>query len=333
MKAHTNPLPPNPNTDLHFDPEALREIYLAGGCFWGVQAYFARIYGVAATRAGYANGDTPQASYQALAHTGHAETVQVRYDPARVNLATVLAHFFAIIDPTSVDRQGGDVGRQYRTAIYYTDQADLPALQQAMAAEQRKHSAPLATQVEPLAHFIPAEAYHQDYLENTPGGYCHVRFDTLRTITPRVDAAAYAPTTADTLAGLTDMQRAVTQHDATEPPFANEYNDEYRRGIYVDITTGEPLFVSSAKFDAGCGWPSFARPIDQAVIVEREDLSHGRRRTEVRSRVGDAHLGHVFNDGPQELGGLRYCINGAALRFIPVEDMQTQGYGMYIPYV
>ena len=132
---------------------------------------------------------------------------------------------------------------------------------------------------------------------------------------------------------LTARQYEVTQHNATEPPFANEYWNEHRAGIYVDITTGEPLFASSDKFDSGCGWPSFSRPIPGSSIVEKPDHSHGMVRTEVRSYAGDAHLGHVFNDGPRESGGLRYCINSASLRFIPLEDMEALGYGEYIPYV
>jgi len=125
----------------------------------------------------------------------------------------------------------------------------------------------------------------------------------------------------------------VTQENATERPFDNEYNDEFREGIYVDITTGEPLFVSTDKFESGCGWPSFSKPIDDSLIDELQDNSFGMRRTEVRSKTGDAHLGHVFNDGPKEKGGLRYCINSASLRFIPKEDMEAAGYAKYLPLV
>ncbi len=126
---------------------------------------------------------------------------------------------------------------------------------------------------------------------------------------------------------LNKMQYDVTQNSSTEPPFRNEYYDNFKEGIYVDITTGEPLFVSTDKFESGCGWPSFSKPINPALINELTDTSYGMKRTEVRSKLGDAHLGHVFNDGPKELGGLRYCINSASLKFIPKEKMEEEGYG------
>ena len=135
------------------------------------------------------------------------------------------------------------------------------------------------------------------------------------------------------LLDLTPIQYEVTQENGTEPPFRNEYWNEKREGIYVDITTGEPLFLSTDKFDSGCGWPSFTRPIEGELIVQKRDESHGMNRVEVRSRLGEAHLGHVFTDGPIEDGGLRYCINSASLRFIPKEDMEREGYGEYVTLV
>ena len=130
---------------------------------------------------------------------------------------------------------------------------------------------------------------------------------------------------------LTPLQYEVTQNSATERPYFNEYNDEYRPGIYVDVTTGEPLFLSTDKFRSGCGWPAFSRPIDDSLIEEVTDLSHGMNRVEVRSKTGDAHLGHVFPDGPRETGGLRYCINSASLKFIPENKMIEFVYGDYLP--
>lgn len=172
-------LPENPNENIRYDPRALRVIYMAGGCFWGVQAYFARVPGVAATQAGYANGRTERAGYHDLKQTGHAETVEVRYDPARVSLTELAQRLFAVIDPVSVNRQGGDAGTQYRTGLYYTDPADRPVLEAAVAAEQKKHREPVATEVAELRNFCRAEEYHQEYLEKNPGGYCHIDFAAL----------------------------------------------------------------------------------------------------------------------------------------------------------
>ncbi len=132
---------------------------------------------------------------------------------------------------------------------------------------------------------------------------------------------------------LTPEQYAVTQQSATERPYTNAYDKEFRKGIYVDITTGEPLFLSSDKYDSGCGWPAFSKPINKKLLTEHTDRSHGMVRTEVRSATGEAHLGHVFTDGPEAAGGLRYCINSAALRFIPKEKMEAEGYGYLLTFM
>ncbi len=129
---------------------------------------------------------------------------------------------------------------------------------------------------------------------------------------------------------LTKLQYEVTQNNATEPAFKNEYYDNFEKGIYVDVITGVPLFISTDKFDSGCGWPSFSKPIQKGLLVDKRDQSFGMERTEIRSKNNDSHLGHVFTDGPQELGGLRYCINSASLDFIPLEKMEELGYGEYI---
>lgn len=141
------------------------------------------------------------------------------------------------------------------------------------------------------------------------------------------------PSDKDLKSRLTPLQYEVTQHAATEQPFGNAYYGEYRRGIYVDITTGQPLFLSTDKYESGCGWPAFTKPISGDAVTYHDDNSHGMRRTEVKSASGQAHLGHVFPDGPLQTGGLRYCINSAALRFVPVEDMEAEGYGEYLPLV
>ena len=201
----------------------------------------------------------------------------------------------------------------------------------------------MAVEAGPLINFYPAEGYHQDYLEKNPGGYCHidpVLFQQARDANRLADVPEAVEKRVFTRPGdavlkerLTPLQYAVTQMNATETPFRNAYWDENREGIYVDITTGEPLFVSADKFESGCGWPSFSKPIRPDVIEERSDASHGMRRTEVRSKTGNAHLGHVFTDGPQERGGLRYCINSASLRFIPKDEMEKEGYGEYLSFL
>lgn len=309
------------------------EIYLAGGCFWGTEHFLKQIRGVESTEAGYANSHVENPTYKEVCtgNTGAAETVKVVYDPQVVKLALLLDLYFQTIDPTSINRQGGDSGEQYRTGIYYTDKEDLPVIEKAVDDLAKEYAKPIAIEVMPLTNFFNAEEYHQDYLDKNAGGYCHINpklFEMARKANAR---PAYAkPDDATLKATLSDMQYAVTQKNATEPAFRNSYWDERREGIYVDITTGEPLFVSTDKFDSGCGWPSFSKPIDKQLIVENLDTSHGMTRTEVRSQTGDAHLGHVFTDGPADKGGLRYCINSASLRFIPKENMEKEGYGDYL---
>lgn len=317
-----------------------REIHFAGGCFWGVEEYFSRIPGVLHVVSGYANGNTENPSYEEVCTgtTGHAETVRITYDPARVSLKTLAVQFFRIIDPVSVNRQGNDIGSQYRTGMYYTDAADRDVLAAVMAGVQQTCDQSLAVELLPLRNFFPAEDYHQGYLKKHPNGYCHISFDSLSDLPPAqpgsLDAGKYRrPDDAELRRRLSREEYEVTRNNATERPFSGKFWNAAAPGIYVDVTTGEPLFASGDKFDSGCGWPSFSRPIDPAVVTQRHDDSHGMQRTEVRSRIGDAHLGHVFGDGPRDKGGLRYCINSAALRFIPLEDMEKEGYGDLVPLV
>ena len=266
-------------------------------------------------------------------NTGHAETVHVRYDPERVSLEKLLTHFFGIIDPTLLNQQGNDRGTQYRTGVYYTNEADKVVIDQVIAKEQERYDEPIVTEVEPLRNFTLAEEYHQDYLEKNPNGYCHVEFDALENqeIPSLIDPALYPkPSDEEIKKMLTKEQYEVTQGSDTERAFSNEYWDLFEPGIYVDVVTGEPLFSSADKYDSMCGWPSFTKPIDPAVVLEFEDTSYNMVRTEVRSRAGDSHLGHVFNDGPKDRGGLRYCINSAAIKFIPQEEMEAAGYGYLI---
>ena len=304
----------------------MAEIYLAGGCFWGLEEYFSRTPGVEQTTVGYANGQVETTNYQLIKETDHAETVEVIYDPDKITLRAILLYYFRVIDPLSINKQGNDRGRQYRTGVYYTDEADREVIAQVFAEEEKQLGSKIAVELEPLRHYILAEDYHQDYLKKNPGGYCHI--DVTDAEQPLIDPAAYQKPDQETLkAKLTAEQYQVTQESATERPFHNAYDQTFEEGIYVDITTGEPLFFAKDKFVSGCGWPSFSRPIAKDVVHYYQDHSHGMERIEVRSRSGNAHLGHVFTDGPKDQGGLRYCINSASLRFIPKEEMEQEGYG------
>lgn len=308
-----------------------RTIYLAGGCFWGMEGYFKQLQGVLDTEVGYANGIGETTDYRRLKATDHAETLRITYDRNRIALAELLQHFFRVIDPTSVNRQGNDIGRQYRTGIYYTDEVSERIARTSLDQLAKRYDAPIAVECEPLRNFIDAEACHQDYLEKNPGGYCHIDLALAGTpleTTPKakIDREALRET-------LSPLSYEVTQHAATERPFTHEYEQNDAKGIYVDIVDGEPLFSSTDKFDSGCGWPSFSKPIRREAVGYTEDHSHNMNRTEVRSDTADSHLGHVFHDGPTDRGGLRYCINGASLRFIPLEEMEAEGYGEFIPYV
>lgn len=306
------------------------KIYLAGGCFWGLKAYFDRITGVLYTESGYANGASEDTSYQQVSETGHAEAVKVVYDNTLISTEDIIDYFFRVIDPTLLNRQGNDIGTQYRTGIYYVDEGQIPAIEGEIAILSKSYDKPILTEVEPLRNYVKAEDYHQNYLMKNPSGYCHINLSNIPN--PKPQTKDYRKKTdAELKASLTPEQYAVTQQDATEKPFENVYNANESDGIYVDITTGEPLFTSKDKYDAGCGWPSFTKPITD--IVYKEDHSRGRQRIEVRSTIGDAHLGHVFNDGPEDKGGLRYCINSASLDFIPYAQMDERGYTDYKPLI
>ena len=310
----------------------MAEIYLAGGCFWGLEEYFSRISGVVQTSVGYANGQVETTNYQLIKETDHAETVQVIYNEKEVSLREILLYYFRVIDPLSINQQGNDRGRQYRTGIYYKDEEGLPTINTVVREQELLIGRKIAVEVEKLRHYILAEDYHQDYLKKNPGGYCHI--DVRDAEKPLIDAANYEkPSQAVLRENLSEESYRVTQEAATEAPFSNAYDQTFEEGIYVDITTGEPLFFAKDKFASGCGWPSFSRPISKELIHYYQDLSHGMERIEVRSRSGNAHLGHVFTDGPQELGGLRYCINSASLRFIAKDEMEAAGYGYLLPYL
>lgn len=310
-----------------------QEIWLAGGCFWGTEHYFSLISGVESTAVGYANGNKENPSYKDVGTgaTGFAETVYIQYNPEKISLSFLLELYYKTINPFLLNRQGGDIGTQYRTGIYYLQTEAAAIVQQSLAKLQEKSSEKVVIEQGYLESFFLAEEYHQEYLINNPRGYCHIPralFDFAKL------AKEYSVKSKEELKSmLTPTQYKVTQEDETEPAFGNEYYDESRKGIYVSITTGQPLFASTDKFDAGCGWPAFSRPLNTVLLSEHMDTSGGRIRTEIRSTLGDDHLGHVFSDGPVESGGLRYCINSAALEFVPLEQMKDKGYEDYIPYV
>ena len=309
-----------------------RIIYLAGGCFWGLEAYMERIQGVTDAVSGYANGKGDTTNYQLLHATDHAETVKVTYDPNKISLDKLLQYYFRVIDPTSINKQGNDRGRQYRTGIYYQNEQDKAVIEAALKTLQSKYQEPIQIEVEPLKNYVEAEEYHQDYLKKNPNGYCHI--DIKKADEPLIDDKKYPkPSDTELKQKLTALQYDVTQGKHTERSFSNEYWDNFTPGIYVDITTGEPLFSSKDKFESGCGWPSFTKPIAAEVAEYQKDNSFNMTRIEVLSRSGHAHLGHVFDDGPRDKGGLRYCINSASIKFIPLDEMEKQGYGDLIPFV
>ena len=317
------------------------EIYLAGGCFWGTEQLLRLIKGVISVESGYANGMTSNPTYhEVCSNSGHAETVHVIYDPNVVNLNKILNVYFTSINPTSVNKQGNDKGIQYRTGIYYSNAQDTDIINKALETLQKHYKEPLAIEIGEIINFYRAEEEHQEYLIKNPNGYCHIPthiFDELHKSSSAPSGKAFTrdttyekPAQSELKKILTPMQYAVTQEAATEPPFRNEYDKEFREGIYCDLTTGQPLFISTDKFESGCGWPAFSKPIDSAIIEEFEDHSFGMTRTEVRAKASGAHLGHVFEDGPKDKGGLRYCINSASLRFILREDMEAEGYGEFL---
>ena len=306
-------------------------IYLAGGCFWGMEQLMQSIPGVIDARSGYANGTgEADANYQAVCggNTGFRETVRVEYDPDRVTLDALLLAYFYVVDPTVKNQQGNDCGSQYQTGVYYTNEKTKETVER-IAEIERNRTGSFYVEIGPLMNFYPAEEYHQDYLEKNPGGYCHIPRAEIELFSKlRIDPGDYQKPAAEAIRDkLTEEQYRVTQQSGTERAFANEFWDQFEKGIYVDVVTGEPLFSSTDKFESGCGWPAFSKPIESPAVIELPDDSYGMRRTEVRSRAGNSHLGHVFINDPESPNGVRYCINSASLRFIPYEQMQAKGYG------
>lgn len=312
----------------------MKKIYLAGGCFWGVEHYLKQIRGVITTKVGYANGTKENPTYEEVCQKSYhfAEAVEVGYDPEILSLATLLSAFYKIIDPTTLNQQGNDKGEQYRTGIYFVEEKDLEIIGPSIIALQDYYDHKIMVEVLPLTNFYDGEDYHQNYLEKNSGGYCHVdlkMFEYARTVNRE-----YVKLPQEQLKTiLTPLQYEVTQNKATERPYDNEYDHHFEAGIYVDIVTKEPLFSSKDKFDSGCGWPAFSKPIAPEKVFEVKDMKHGMIRQEALSKQALSHLGHVFDDGPKELGGKRYCINSAALEFVPLDQMEVLGYGHLIDLI
>lgn len=304
----------------------------AGGCFWCMVTPFDERPGIVSVVSGYTGGHKANPTYKEVCEetTGHAEAVQITFDPGIFPYSKLLDVFWQQIDPTDAGGQFADRGESYRTAIFYHNE------EQRAAAEESKRQleasgrfqAPVVTAIVPAGAFYPAEEYHQDFHKKNPFHYKRYRSGSGRDRFIE-EHWSYRKDAEELKKRLTPLQYEVTQRSATEPAFRNEFHDYHGEGIYVDVVSGEPLFSSLDKYDSGCGWPSFTRPIQKASVKEKEDLSHSMVRTEVRSSGADSHLGHVFPDGPKDQGGLRYCINSAALRFIPKEKLEEEGYGEY----
>jgi peptide methionine sulfoxide reductase msrA/msrB len=310
---------------------------LAGGCFWCMQAPFEKVQGVVKVVAGYAGGNEPNPTYEEVSSgkTDYRESIQVYFDPQVISYSEILEVYWRQFDPTDADGSFHDRGHQYTSAIFYHDDKQKEVAEQSKQELDKSgvFNKPIATPIINFTTFYPAEEYHQDYYKKNPERYHSYREgsgrDEFIMKTWGEEKKYIKPSEEELKKKLTDLQFKVTQKEGTERAFNNEYWDNHKAGIYVDIVTGEPLFSSKDKFESGTGWPSFTKPIDPKFIDKKVDKSLGMERVEVRSKFGDSHLGHLFDDGPEPTG-LRYCMNSASMRFIPKEKMKEEGYGEYL---
>lgn len=304
----------------------------AGGCFWCMVKPFDEQPGIIKVVSGYTGGHKENPTYKEVCSetTGHYEAVQITFDPEVFPYEKLLELYWPQIDPTDAGGQFADRGDSYRTAIFYHNehQKTLAEESKQQLEASGRFSEPIATQILPAKPFYEAEEYHQGYYKKNKFRYAMYRRGSGRDRFIKENWKDFRHD-EQLKTTLTPIQYEVTQNDATEPPFRNEFWDHTEDGIYVDIVSGEPLFSSTDKYDAGCGWPSFTKAINKDEVKENMDVSHNMVRTEVRSKTANSHLGHLFDDGPQDAGGLRYCINSAALRFVPKEDLEKEGYGEY----
>lgn len=316
----------------------MREIaILAGGCFWCMVKPFTSYEGVEKVVSGYIGGHKENPTYKKVCSggTGHYEAVEITFDNEKIKFKEILDIFWKQIDPQDENGQFADRGSQYKTAIFYTSdkQKEEAQVSKKRIEDLYFNGKEIATGILEASHFYPAEDYHQNYCKTNSkhysiyyknsGRYNFVKAKWDRNNSDRNNLRKI----------LKDIEFEVTQNDMTEVPFENEYFDKFDKGIYVDLVDGRPLFSSSDKFDSGCGWPAFSKPIEDTALMERADYSFGMERTEVRSLGSNCHLGHVFNDNPNSDNGLRYCINSAAIKFIPYDKMEECGYGEYKKYV
>jgi len=325
----------------------------AGGCFWCVEADFEKLSGIVKAESGYAGGTTEYPTYENYAAGGHQEVVLVTYDSEKTSYRSLVEHILFYADPTDAGGSFFDRGAQYAPAIYYETEEERKMAEAVVHDIDAKkiYEKPISIAILPRVAFWVAEEYHQDYAKKNPIRYRYYRNGSGRDAfveryadkrsrieeEPRSEDMPgkerarnfQKPSEEDLKRQLTTLQYKVTQEEGTEPPFRNEYDKLFEEGIYVDVVSGEPLFSSRDKYDSGTGWPSFVKPITSDAVTLHKDYGFFSTRTEVRSRVADSHLGHVFDDGPKDRGGNRYCMNSASLRFVPRDMLEKEGYGMY----